>query len=52
MGGELLLVAHCKLRDAQRTFKVERIVSVTRMDSETSAASPSVSNPAFHDTLF
>jgi len=34
LNGELLLVAHCQLRDAQRTFKVGRIVSVTRLESE------------------
>jgi predicted DNA-binding transcriptional regulator YafY len=30
--GELLLVAHCQLRQAQRTFKLERIVQITRME--------------------
>jgi DNA polymerase III epsilon subunit family exonuclease len=30
--GELILVAHCHLRAAQRTFKVERIVQLTRME--------------------
>jgi DNA polymerase III epsilon subunit family exonuclease len=30
--GELVLVAHCQLRDSQRTFKVERIVQLTRME--------------------
>jgi predicted DNA-binding transcriptional regulator YafY len=30
--GELLLVAHCHLRNAQRTFKVERIVRMIRED--------------------
>ena len=30
--GELVMVAHCQLRDAQRTFKIGRIVSVTRVD--------------------
>jgi DNA polymerase III epsilon subunit family exonuclease len=30
--GELLLVAHCHLRVAQRTFKLDRIVQLTRMD--------------------
>jgi DNA polymerase III epsilon subunit family exonuclease len=29
--GELMLVAHCQLRDDRRHFKIERIVSLTRM---------------------
>lgn len=40
LGGELLLVAHCQLRQAQRTFKVERIVSVTRVDTATADYEP------------
>lgn len=32
--GELILVAHCQLRDAQRTFKLERIVRLVRADEE------------------
>lgn len=31
--GELLLVAHCQLRNSQRTFKVERIVRLVRAES-------------------
>lgn len=31
-GGELLLVAHCHLRQAQRTFKLDRIVHLRRLD--------------------
>ena len=31
--GELLLVAHCHLRGEQRTFKVERIVQLVRLES-------------------
>ena len=31
-GGELTLVAHCHLRAAQRTFKVDRIVQLTRLE--------------------
>ncbi|MGH7214196.1 MAG: exonuclease domain-containing protein [Tepidisphaeraceae bacterium] len=30
--GELLLIAHCQLRNDQRTFKLERIVQFTRLD--------------------
>jgi predicted DNA-binding transcriptional regulator YafY len=30
--GELTLVAHCELRGAQRTFKVERIVRMMRVE--------------------
>jgi DNA polymerase III epsilon subunit family exonuclease len=36
--GELLLVAHCQLRQAQRTFKLDRIVQLTRMDEQCDAA--------------
>jgi DNA polymerase III subunit epsilon len=35
--GELLLVAHCQLRNDRRTFKVQRIVSLSRMDLPQSA---------------
>ena len=34
VGGELVLVAHCELRKAQRTFKVERIVTMTRVEHD------------------
>jgi len=34
-GGELTLVAHCHLRNDRRTFKVERIVQLTRVTSQT-----------------
>jgi DNA polymerase III epsilon subunit family exonuclease len=30
--GELILIAHCQLRQAQRTFKLERIVQMTRIE--------------------
>jgi len=30
--GELILIAHCQLRQAQRTFKLERIVQLTRIE--------------------
>src|SRR3712207_7535378 len=30
--GELMLIAHCQLRGAQRSFKLERIVQLTRID--------------------
>jgi DNA polymerase III subunit epsilon len=31
--GQLLLVAHCHLRGEQRTFKLERVVQLTRIES-------------------
>jgi DNA polymerase III epsilon subunit family exonuclease len=31
--GELLLIAHCQMRDDRRTFKLERIVELKRMDA-------------------
>jgi DNA polymerase III epsilon subunit-like protein len=37
--GELMLVAHCQMRGAQRTFKLERIVQLTRIDADQPAAS-------------
>jgi DNA polymerase III epsilon subunit family exonuclease len=38
--GELLLVAHCHLRNSRRTFKLERVVQMTRVDEEAIAAMP------------
>lgn len=34
-GGELLLIAHCQLRNDRRTFKLERIVQLKRIDPNT-----------------
>jgi DNA polymerase III epsilon subunit family exonuclease len=34
-GEEMILIAHCQLRDDQRTFKVDRIVELKRIDPET-----------------
>ena len=31
-GGELLLIAHCQLRNDRRTFKLDRIVQLTKVD--------------------
>jgi len=39
VNGELMLVAHCQMRGAQRTFKLERIVQLTRVDADPPAAS-------------
>jgi predicted DNA-binding transcriptional regulator YafY len=30
--GELMLIAHCQLRNDRRTFKLERIVQLTRIE--------------------
>lgn len=38
MSGELILIAWCQLRDAQRTFKLERIVQLSRIDTAVPAA--------------
>jgi DNA polymerase III epsilon subunit family exonuclease len=38
VSGELILVAHCELRAAQRTFKLERIVQLRRIEAEQPAA--------------
>ena len=40
--GELMLIAHCQMRGAQRTFKLERIVQLTRIDAGQPAAAPPV----------
>lgn len=36
--GELMLVAHCHLRGEQRTFKLERIVQLSRLESPPASA--------------
>jgi DNA polymerase III epsilon subunit family exonuclease len=43
--GELLLVAHCELRGEQRTFKLERIVQLTKLN-------PDVPPPPVQPMLF
>jgi len=42
--GELLLIAHCKLRDDRRTFKLDRIVQLTKVEKggATATAQPRV----------
>ncbi len=42
--GELLLIAHCHLRNDRRTFKLERIVRLTRIDTLAMSATPAPSN--------
>jgi DNA polymerase III epsilon subunit family exonuclease len=42
VSGELILVAHCHLRDAQRTFKLERIVQLMRIEDAPAAAAVTV----------
>lgn len=44
-GGELLLIAWCHMRNDRRTFKLERIVQMTRADSKTRPAGSFVSGP-------
>jgi DNA polymerase-3 subunit epsilon len=34
-GGELILIAYCQMRQAERTFKLERIVQMTRIEEPT-----------------
>ena len=38
-GGQLILIAHCQLRGERRTFKLERIVQMTRFDPQAPPAS-------------
>jgi DNA polymerase III epsilon subunit family exonuclease len=45
MKGELILIAHCQLRQAQRTFKLERIVQLTRMDEGPATLTPVLPAP-------
>ncbi len=39
-GGELILIAHCHLRNDRRTFKLERIVRLTRIEAEETLPQP------------
>ncbi|MGD1276482.1 MAG: exonuclease domain-containing protein [Tepidisphaeraceae bacterium] len=39
-GDELLLIAHCHLRNDRRTFKLQRIVQLTRLDAPPPPAAP------------
>jgi DNA polymerase III epsilon subunit family exonuclease len=50
--GELLLVAHCELRGEQRTFKLERIVQLTKLNPDVPpvpVAAPRVVQPMLFD---
>jgi len=42
--GELLLIAHCHLRNSRRTFKLERVVQMTRIEEQ--PALPTLQAPA------
>jgi DNA polymerase III epsilon subunit family exonuclease len=46
--GELILVAHCQLRDDRRNFKLDRIVRLTRCDGVAQTAVQS--EPSMQDT--
>lgn len=46
--GELTLVAHCHLRNDRRTFKIERIVHLTKIESPSPSNEPDEAEP----TLF
>jgi predicted DNA-binding transcriptional regulator YafY len=41
-GGELLLIAHCQLRNDRRTFKLDRIVQLTKVQKGAPAPSTPV----------
>lgn len=53
-GGELMLFAHCRLRNDRRTFKVDRIVRLTRVESAPviDAAAPARSAAVQQDNTF
>jgi DNA polymerase III epsilon subunit family exonuclease len=38
--GEMVLIAHCHLRNDRRNFKLERIVGLTRIEADEPAAAP------------
>ena len=46
-GGEMILIAHCQLRNDRRTFKLERIVQLKRMAEAESVQPDSKSNSLF-----
>jgi len=51
--GELVLIAHCQLRNDRRTFKLDRIVRLTRFDPPAPApAPPPPAAPVVELTLF
>jgi DNA polymerase III subunit epsilon len=57
MSGELHLVAYCQLRNAQRTFKLDRVVHLTRIDpaemtppTPTPVEAPAVAPPVLDNT--
>src|SRR6185369_18015005 len=52
--GHLFLVAHCELRGDQRTFKLDRIVQLTKLNGELPPAPfvrPTVVQPWLFDPL-
>jgi predicted DNA-binding transcriptional regulator YafY len=45
--GETILIAHCQMRDDRRTFKLDRIVELKRLEeSPTGLATSAASGPA------
>jgi hypothetical protein len=49
--GELMLVAHCHLRNARRTFKLERIVQLRRIEPTAAVVSVELPVPASPEAL-
>jgi DNA polymerase-3 subunit epsilon len=47
-GGELILIAYCQMRQAQRTFKLERIVQMSRIEETPSLFPPVPASPAIN----
>ena len=43
--GELMLIAHCQLRNDRRTFKLDRIVQLTRLNEAGSDVQPADVQP-------
>jgi predicted DNA-binding transcriptional regulator YafY len=50
--GQLILVAHCQLRNDRRTFKLERIVQLTRLDPDAQVPPKALECPEGEPDLF
>ena len=51
INGELMLIGYCQMRGANRTFKLERIVQMTRMEEQVSAPAPAVLSPMMMEVM-
>lgn len=51
-GGEMILIAHCHLRGDQRTFKLDRIVELKRIEDEVTTTGAANAAESFPASLF